>query len=838
MTDIPLIDKEDVIKPKRSKNDGIVIDNIYKEQYNISEKILDRLTINRPKIGTGKETSYMLSNGIAVMVDYSSWYPEHKLFWHGVDKVKCEKYTNKYDKFYVVLKCQFLGIFPIPGNVFIEWFKNFRLSDGSWKFKIVHEGQKSLIKDLNIDISEYRNRIDMLEDKENTVGELKDKFPENDKKDEKMENNKEQVIKKIKATYGLSPVDKDEQAIIQNYIIKNDIKLRDTGLKDYSRKTTINVPNTGNDLPYGDVGTVIVIDMSNDVWMKKLGNVHNRTQINGVTDIIKLHKKHDYEEKLWSTLGNCYLDISEDVIGTFVISEGIGDYPIVLVDYEHKWKKRDNIEKTPIQIQIEPSIETIGKDKGMIDKEKEITGRDKDTEINPDTETEPKIKICQTINKCLEESGPDDIIVQTIEYINKDRDNIAKSIVGTYRNKVIAEKEAIEKIKVIAEKEAIEKAKEKEKKVDIKQRWENLPNMCKLVSEGKNCNIYGPSGTGKTTKVMEISGELVVTRIEGNTDNLYVEFKNKGYIIFVRIHPGYDYGRFIEIKTFHTEKEGKPTERISHISLPGDLKIASTRALALAIGMNIEDAKNKFWDDVYSIYIEKTKAMTREEIKEMFEYAPVVVLILDEITRGNIQELLGEAGTLMEKDKRLGEINEVTISLKSGDTFGIPSNLYIICTMNTVDASVMGLDVANIRRFNSIPCMPKFEIVKEYIEDSHKKGLISENVYGLLLKFVRALEKINHGICDNEDLGLYRQIGHTHLLDIDSKSKLVDSESKLIVTWNNKILPALEIICRYDHSRINEILFGDDNDDNKKYIQQFESIEDLEKFIDDINGSE
>lgn len=336
MTDIPLIDKEDVIKLKRPKNDGIVIDDIYKEQYNISEKILDRLTINTPKIGIGKEKSYMLPNGIAVMVDYSSWYPEHKLFWHGVDKVKCEKYTNKYDKFYVVLKCQFLGIFPIPGNIFIEWFKNFKLSDGLWNFKIVHEGQKSLIKDLNVDISEYRNRIDMLEDKENTVGELKDKFPENDK-------NKK--IEKIMATDSLSDITKDEKILLQDYIARNKIKLRSKKFGNgYDKDSEIYLPSEENPLVHKE--KVLVIDMSNDAWKKKLGTDHNKTEIHGMTDIVRLHKKEKYDNHIWSVLGDRFFTTNDD-IGSCVIKDAdICDYPIVLIDYEYSWKKEKSYVET------------------------------------------------------------------------------------------------------------------------------------------------------------------------------------------------------------------------------------------------------------------------------------------------------------------------------------------------------------------------------------------------------------------------------------------------------------------------------------------------------------
>lgn len=175
-------------------------------------------------------------------------------------------------------------------------------------------------------------------------------------------------------------------------------------------------------------------------------------------------------------------------------------------------------------------------------------------------------------------------------------------------------------------------------------------------------------------------------------------------------------------------------------------------------------------------------------IKEFGKNAEPVVLVIDEINRGNVSQIFGELITLIEDDKRLGKTEELEIILPySKKKFSVPPNLYIIGTMNTADRSVEALDTALRRRFVFEEIPPKYDLKELQYEYAG-------------IKACEILETINKRIeklLDKDHL-----IGHSYFILKNGEKP----NEKLKNSFYKSILPLLQEYFFGDFGKIGLVL--------------------------------
>ena len=265
-----------------------------------------------------------------------------------------------------------------------------------------------------------------------------------------------------------------------------------------------------------------------------------------------------------------------------------------------------------------------------------------------------------------------------------------------------------------------------------------------------------------------------------------------------------------------------------------------------------------------SIYKLDDKMINKEFFVEVQSIQPATeqieekkfVLIIDEINRGNVSSIFGELITLIEKDKRAGEKEELTISLPySKQSFNVPKNIYLIGTMNTADRSIEALDTALRRRFTFVEKEPKHELLAHHtlkilhnqfnehdgvewddaewqkVEDDFKRFFFNPELYDELkediaekltfpfdlseeidyaeivsflteknfkyLEFDKLLKVINLRI--EKLLDKDHKIGHSYFLAVNSYQDLVEA-------FRDKVIPLLEEYFYGDFGKIGLIL--------------------------------
>lgn len=350
-----------------------------------------------------------------------------------------------------------------------------------------------------------------------------------------------------------------------------------------------------------------------------------------------------------------------------------------------------------------------------------------------------------------------------------------------------------------------------------------ITQITKLLKSKKNVILQGAPGTGKTyaTAALALS-VLGVTDVDFNDHaavmRKYEELRGQKRIFFTTFHQSMDYEDFVEgikpqvedgqvgysvedgifknvcsvvsnyniiacidkflqsIKGFENKKviptvtgrssfyawweEGNKTISIRSTTseagederhVPSPINIEKVKRQALGEG------EENNWRQYAQAFIDAVKAEYRNEVQGQ---PRSVVLIIDEINRGNVARIFGELISLLEADKRSDAVHPLTVTLPySKEEFSVPGEVYIIGTMNTTDRSAGTLDYAARRRFAFVTLKSDREAVRRAYADS-ALGEKAVAVFDDVLKFIR---DHNAGDLDIEDL----MVGHSYFMAQD-----------------------------------------------------------------------
>ena len=362
---------------------------------------------------------------------------------------------------------------------------------------------------------------------------------------------------------------------------------------------------------------------------------------------------------------------------------------------------------------------------------------------------------------------------------------------------------------------------------------ENTPQYNLLLSN-KQLIMNGAPGTGKTYLARNTIADILFDTL-CETENKKEEIK-KVRMDMVQFHPSYDYTDFIDgIRPDLSGNELKYS--LKNGSFKSFCRRAGVIERILAAGVEVDtidkfsevvdeflvgedDSIKDFWKaeiKEYELEEELEKIFKSKDITEFDpSKLPSFLFIIDEINRAEISKVLGEIMYCLDPDYRgiKGAISTQYSALatdetffinKDNDKFFIPSNVYIIGTMNDIDRSVEVFDFALRRRFAWYEVKPD-KVMDDVLKSMGIETLLEQNYENYKTK----IDKLNYAIVDKLKLSRHYHLGPSYF----AKIKLYydesnDYQSAVEKVWDNHISQIL-----------NEYVKGRGKEDEVKVIRK------------------
>ncbi|MDK7000384.1 McrB family protein [Proteus mirabilis] len=322
--------------------------------------------------------------------------------------------------------------------------------------------------------------------------------------------------------------------------------------------------------------------------------------------------------------------------------------------------------------------------------------------------------------------------------------------------------------------------------------YENLSNPFSLK---KQIIKYGAPGTGKTYQArLQTSLMFDIWKEEFASNS---RLTHASQIELVQFHPSFSYEDFMEGLRPVLGSNGNSQLRLQNGVFKEFCRSAGKWEIDV-YGLGLaqkwesltikellpfrERLSGEHWRDVFEI---------SDTSKLVSEAVPPFFFIIDEVNWAELSRVFGELMYCLEYRGTRGCVktqyanlnNEHTGMLKDakGYLFFIPTNIYLIGTMNTIDRSVESFDFALRRRFRWEEVVPDMALLKYHLNQFCKAWL----------PLVDNLERLNELIAKEPLLGNDYQIGHAYLMDLKYATSLTVSEVRERV-WDDCIRPLLQ----------------------------------------------